>query len=745
MKFFLWLLLFVSQGFWVFAQKGSTSYTKYYYKNFVGELTDKIESEGNVMYIPAQKGRSAFSHKVGLWKFYHPSGTLKTQIEYNKDGLETGSAIFYTETGLRAEEGEFKLGKQTGVWKSYYDGILKSETEYENDLKNGDYFEYSVETGNKIVCGTFLNDAKAGKWTLYNKNGIQDGEVNYNQAGQKNGYWKATSFMNSEVTSGNYKDDERIGIWTVQNKEGKIIQTVDFNQGISINYYHSGKLLSELAFFKAPNDRIGLRRFVLLHENGSKRLEGDFDERLTYRPDVFDQFVLPKGKWNSYWEDGELATVYNFDKGNYDVVKTKLEEKYYYSNNKGAYGKGEKALKELNFYSDNDSIKIAMKDFIALDPKSNLFLTYVGPKLSLGSFTRTGFWENYDSLGNLETKVNYDEASNKVVGSYTSFYKNGKVKSKGEYDNAGKRVGSWTFYYENGNKAEESIYDVGKRTGLVVEYFTNGSPKHKGAYVEDKRVGIHEYFHPNGKVLGSENYKNGSLVNFGDFYSEEGLITMQQGTGSLVKYYDNTNKLEFANYVNGKLDGNYASYFENGNTKWEAKYQSGVLQGDYQSYFEAGGIMEKGTYVNGKVESILSQYHPNGTILGKSQYRNGVLVRPEAFYDDKGNSIMSNGTGIFLIYNNKGIVTAKFNYLDYCRNGKAQWYYDNGQLLQEAIYKYSDANKPTGLRWEILSSFSSDGKSRDPGTLKNGNGTWITYDDTGKKTVTIYQNGLPKQ
>lgn len=744
MKRFSLVGIFLIISFYIIAQNGTPTYTKNYYTDALGVNTDKLESEGNLLFIPAQRGKPSATIKIGPWKFYHPNGVLLSQVEYNKDGLATGHTIFFAETGVKAEEGEFKLGKETGVWKTYYDGKLKTQSEFINGLLNGDYTEFYSETGVRREKGQYQNNFQVGRWLLFDANGLQNGEVNYNQVGKKHGLWKYTLEGTQVSTSGNYKEDERVGIWTVQNKAGKIIQTVDFDNGVSSNYYESGKLLSELVFFKAPNNRIGLRHFLLQNENGNKKLEGDFDERITYKPEGVFQYVKPKGIWNSYWDNGELATTYDSRYGSINVIKTQFDEKYLYPNGKGAFGKGEKVLKELTFFKKSDTLMIEMKDLLALDPFSSLTLSYVGPKINLGGFTRRGVWENYDSLGNIETKVNYNEKTNAIVGAYTAYYKNGKMRSSGEYDNMGKRTGNWTFYYENGNKAEESPYDNGKKTGLVIEYFINGNIKQKGAFVDDKRVGLHELFHPNGKPLGTENYKAGVFVNFGDFYTEDGSVSMQQGTVSIVKYFDNTKKLETAKYTNGKLNGYYLSFFENGNKKFEANYQNGVLQGDYQFYFEAGGVFEKGTYVNGKTESLILNYHPNGMLLGKSYFSSGTLQKLDSFFDDKGNSIMSNGTGTYLAYNIKGKVTVKMTYLDYCRNGKAQWFYDNGQMMQEAVYKYSDAHKPTGLRWEVLSSFSPDGNPRDPGTLSKGNGTWITYDDAGKKTVTTYLNGLPK-
>ena len=77
------------------------------------------------------------------------------------------------------------------------------------------------------------------------------------------------------------------------------------------------------------------------------------------------------------------------------------------------------------------------------------------------------------------------------------------------------------------------------------------------------------------------------------------------------------------------------------------------------------------------------------------------------------------------------------------RNGIANWYYKNGQLKLSVLYKYSEKGDFGGLRWEVLSMFDIDGNSLEKGTLKDGNGTWKTYDKNGKlESIKSYTNGI---
>ena len=120
------------------------------------------------------------------------------------------------------------------------------------------------------------------------------------------------------------------------------------------------------------------------------------------------------------------------------------------------------------------------------------------------------------------------------------------------------------------------------------------------------------------------------------------------------------------------------------------------------------------------------------------------MKSPVTYYDLAGKEIMSKGTGKAIAYFDNGKIAYEAIYKDGCRDGLAIWYYDNGQIEQAAIYKYSLPKSPNGLRWEIISSFNGDGTAREKGDLKNGSGTWILYDDTGKVSkINRYSNGVP--
>ena len=94
-------------------------------------------------------------------------------------------------------------------------------------------------------------------------------------------------------------------------------------------------------------------------------------------------------------------------------------------------------------------------------------------------------------------------------------------------------------------------------------------------------------------------------------------------------------------------------------------------------------------------------------------------------------------------YHDNGVLSQYTEYKNYCRDGITNFYYDNGQLEVSFLHKYDANNSPIGLRMEILSSFHKDGRAREKGTLKNGNGTWIQYNNKGEiENVKHFTNGI---
>lgn len=187
-------------------------------------------------------------------------------------------------------------------------------------------------------------------------------------------------------------------------------------------------------------------------------------------------------------------------------------------------------------------------------------------------------------------------------------------------------------------------------------------------------------------------------------------------TAELNRVKNALNK-QFVKYVNLNRDVIY-KYNNEGVTMSETYLLNKVKHGKNIFYHESGKIRLVELWENGKRIAFLNQFLKDGT------------------------QVLKNGNGSYVVFDANGNRTFEAEYLNGKREGRATWYYSNGQVLESVLYKSQKYNQ-SSLRWEILSSFQENGVPRDKGTLKEGNGTWIVYDKEGKvKKVLTFKNGL---
>ena len=62
----------------------------------------------------------------------------------------------------------------------------------------------------------------------------------------------------------------------------------------------------------------------------------------------------------------------------------------------------------------------------------------------------------------------------KIVGEWTWFYKNGEPRGTGGFDDNELKHGLWTRYHPNGQLWDEGTFEHGKKKGLWEEFDENG-------------------------------------------------------------------------------------------------------------------------------------------------------------------------------------------------------------------------------------------------------------------------------
>jgi antitoxin component YwqK of YwqJK toxin-antitoxin module len=510
----------------------------------------------------------------------------------------------------------------------------------------------------------------------------------------------------------------------------------------------------ENLYFKTGN-------WTYYHLNGKVSAEGMYENNFR------------TGLWKQYYDDGSLAEegvyknkersgIWRGFKGNawgnsknYIIDYDKGTATYYdYSGILQAY---------LEFsYQENDLI---LKKYIYYYPNGNKLIEgnfdeQVKYKAKLKyqdeyEFVRcTGTWISYWENGNTLIKYDFDKGSQELIN--TQYEKNYKWKSGGT--GSGQKVATYLNFskvkdgnllkvidFNNYPITSEATYDEIVKSMENDELYNTQSSRDDPTF-EPKRQELTDF---KLEIFEDRFSRTGTWENFNDAGIKESVINYNWITnnpyGPAEFYYPNGNIEHKGQYnINGRMAGIWTYYFENGKIKSEQNYDNGNVNGICKFYYETGILKEKDIYINGKINGAVEFYHPNGKLLGKAKYTDGVYIAPEDYFDENGNKILSNGSGRYMTYNVKGKIEYQCNYLNYCRSGKAEWFYDNGQLEESAIYKYSESQKPEGLRWEILSSFDRFGNAREKGTLKNGNGTWLNYAENGNKTETEYVNGVKK-
>jgi antitoxin component YwqK of YwqJK toxin-antitoxin module len=160
-------------------------------------------------------------------------------------------------------------------------------------------------------------------------------------------------------------------------------------------------------------------------------------------------------------------------------------------------------------------------------------------------------------------------------------------------------------------------------------------------------------------------------------------------------------------FVKGKKVGSFKYFYPNGNTGIEGKYVDNEMEGEIKSYYEDGKLYGLRLYTNGLRTGKHTYIYPNGKLKLVHNFTNDTL------------------NGLYQTFYSNGNKQEVFTYKMGIEDGIYQYYYENGQLWTEQDYN-------TGLLINVNSSFDPQGKPRNKGTIKDGNGTLNYYSEDGK-------------
>ena len=135
-------------------------------------------------------------------------------------------------------------------------------------------------------------------------------------------------------------------------------------------------------------------------------------------------------------------------------------------------------------------------------------------------------------------------------------------------------------------------------------------------------------------------------------------------------------------------------------------------------WIDGKSVMEERRYNGNSTKYILRTFAGNGDLSQESTMENDVPNGPaKRFYPS-------------------GVVMDEMSFKNGIPNGLRRYYYPSGKIWIEQEMK-------DGKPWTVIANYTEDGTKRDAGSLKEGNGTVIFYNQDGKiRETVVYKNGV---
>jgi antitoxin component YwqK of YwqJK toxin-antitoxin module len=571
----------------------------------------------------------------------------------------------------------------------------------------------------------------------------------YDTRGLKTGMWVEYKFDSAEIKDFVQHTDQGYSSYPLFDKV-LIKSTGKYDGGSHIGKWHIYKSYSISKPFKWD-----LQEEIPYNEHNQVsgvykyfRKDGGLIKLASYKDG------LPDGAFKEFYPDGKPRVETPFKKG--FITGT---QKFY--NDKGILIQSIECKQNYyngklrRFYSNGKLKSESIYTMGALISVTKSFDRYGNP-LPMGSFANgTGTVIEYTETGAKEYEAEYKEGAQngyvteyytdgnvfrhykcrnwKIEGKQQTFYPNGKLSSEMEISEDGFYDGKCMFYYSNGKISDIQVRKQGMLWNILQSTDTAGKP------------------------LDAGNLKN--------------------GTGTARIYDDSCRITEISELKNGMKNGIARIYYPNGNISEEIPYTNDTLDGIHKKFYENGKILSETEVKKGKITGIKKNYYPNGKLSLEIYLVDDNCWNVVQQNDTNGNPIsfgtLKDGTGILKIYDDSGLLAqdlpflngryngisrlyypdgklkAENTYVNDTLQGASTLYYENGKILETAFFHdgkldgkvqtYHDNGKiwieieyVDGNFMNIKMNLDRDGHPQDKGTLLNGNGTLINYDEDGK-------------
>lgn len=203
-------------------------------------------------------------------------------------------------------------------------------------------------------------------------------------------------------------------------------------------------------------------------------------------------------------------------------------------------------------------------------------------------------------------------------------------------------------------------------------------------------------------------------------------------------------------------EGNYLNNKKNGQWKWfvledktfkkilnqQTTFVDGVLEGKFNCYYANKKLAHQGNYLNNKLDGISKTFYTDGKLYSIVTHKDHLKQGKEQFFFPNGaieveqNLVNGKKHGICKFYYENGTLRQLSHFKEGKEDSIYQYYHKNGQLWIEKTYD-------DGLLLNVKCNYDAQGKGRDKGTLQDGNGTLMFYDEDGKLYhIKAYKKGI---
>lgn len=531
-------------------------------------------------------GQYVGNNRTGVWKEFYDDGVLKEEYQYDSKGKLKESYKEFDIDGKLSSEFQYKNGLLVSI--KYFD--KSGNAFYENKRKSGNLKYKAYSPSGMLICEGVYNvkGGKSGKWKYY-KNGILNSESFYEDGNttnettwyyidkevsgkdvykddKKNGY-SVSYYENGQMEyQGYYSDDLAVGEWRTYYLDGTVSRIRFYHKdelhGIEQNFSVDGKLYSE------------------------KKYEyGDLQEITYFNPDGS---VLENKKFNVYPKKTLLEYVHfnNNKHTNYTYEggeKHGPYSKFHFNgklNIKGNYYLGEKHGEWITY---NDSGEVTKKEKFYHGKLNGEVSHFEDGKLSEKEFFKEGLQIEKNSIyyeDGKTLKKEFSYLNDKPHGTYKFFAPNGKLQFQRYYHN-GELLG---YSYQGADGTLMPMIALPNQSGTIEAYYPNGTKSAEIKLKNAKFIDDYKKYHDNGKLHLSEqrNAKGSSSGKYIEYTAEGVVIEESQydsgyRIGERKIYYTNGKPKEVLNYLNGSLHGKALYYNASGNKIKEREYFNGSI------------------------------------------------------------------------------------------------------------------------------------------------------------------------